>query len=144
MGNIAGDNSANKAILIFVTVDPAIVGTVAARGSIATDEDGNLWRKFGVADTDWILTANSNQILESKSGIEPAASFVLSPALRKATITFATAFPSANYAITVTGEDSRNWTYESKLAGSFIINTEAAAALTGDVDWQAIFVGESA
>jgi hypothetical protein len=77
-----------------------------------------------------------------KAGIVLAAAFAGNP--KKATVTFATPFPSSNYTITILGTaDSRGWTYESKLAGSFVINANASAALSGEVSWQAIMVGES-
>jgi hypothetical protein len=61
---------------------------------------------------------------------------------RKATVTFTTAFPNANYSVVVTGEDSRTWTIESKLSGSFVINTNSNVALTGNTYWQATSYGE--
>jgi hypothetical protein len=61
---------------------------------------------------------------------------------RKATVTFTTAFPNTNYSVVITGEDLRSWTIESKLAGSFVINTNSNAALTGTTYWQATSYGE--
>jgi hypothetical protein len=61
---------------------------------------------------------------------------------RKATVTFTTAFPNTNYSVVITGEDLRSWTIESKLAGSFVINTNSNAALTGATYWQATSYGE--
>jgi len=76
-----------------------------------------------------------------KAGIVAAGAFSGNP--KKATVTFSSAFPSANYTITILGTaDGRGWTYESKAAGSFVINTNASAALSGEVSWQAIIVGE--
>jgi len=79
--------------------------------------------------------------LKIKAGTVTAGSFAGSP--KKATITFGTAFPSAIYAINITGADNRNWTWESKTAGSFVINTNANTVLTLNVDWSAIVIGES-
>jgi len=62
---------------------------------------------------------------------------------RVATVTFGTAFPSASYAVTVTGTDGRSWKVTNLLAGSFVINTQASTALTGPVYWNAILIGES-
>lgn len=76
-----------------------------------------------------------------KSGTVSSGSFSGSPL--KATVTFASPFGSTAYSITITGIDSRAWSYESKLAGSFVINANAAAALTGEVSWQAIASGET-
>lgn len=61
---------------------------------------------------------------------------------KKYTVTFSTAFPNTSYSVTVTGEDSRTWTIESKLAGSFVINSNSNTALANNVYWQAISTGE--
>jgi hypothetical protein len=79
--------------------------------------------------------------LKEKSGTVSPGSFSGNP--KKATVTFVTAFPSNAYAISITGENGRTYTWESKVAGSFVINTNANAALTGNVDWIAIDIGES-
>lgn len=76
-----------------------------------------------------------------KAGTVAAGSFTGNP--KKATVTFAAAFPDTNYAIVITGADARSWTWESKAAGSFVINANANAALTGNTDWIAIYNGET-
>ena len=76
-----------------------------------------------------------------KAGSVAAVSFTGTP--RVATVTLGTAFPSTSYAVTVTGTDGRSWKITNILAGSFVINSQANAALTGPVYWQAIFIGES-
>jgi hypothetical protein len=47
-------------------------------------------------------------------------------------------FPNNNYAVTVTGEDARGWTIESKSNTQFTIQSNSAIALTGPVYWIAI------
>jgi len=79
--------------------------------------------------------------LATKSGTVAGATFAGVP--RKATVTFGTAFVSTAYSITITGENSRSWTYESKAAGGFVINANSGAAVAGEVSWQAIFTGET-
>ena len=69
-----------------------------------------------------------------KSGIVAAGSFAGNP--KKATVTFVTPFADATYNIDVTGVDARVWSYESKAAGSFVINSNANQALTGEVSWR--------
>jgi hypothetical protein len=78
--------------------------------------------------------------LKTKAGRVAAGAFTGNP--KKATITFTTAFPTTNYTITIIGVDSRSWSYESKAVGSFVINTNANAALTSEVSWQAQLDGE--
>lgn len=76
-----------------------------------------------------------------KRGLVSAVSFSGSPL--KATVSFGTAFPDTNYAIKITGVDERVWTYETKTAGGFVINANAAFALSGEVSWSAEAIGEN-
>lgn len=80
--------------------------------------------------------------LKQKSGTVAAGSFAGNP--KKYTVTFATAWGSANYAIEICGVDARSWAWESKTSSGFVINTRAGQALTGNVDWTATAVGETA
>lgn len=70
-----------------------------------------------------------------KAGVVAGGSFAGNP--KKYTVTFNTAMPDNNYAITVLGEDSRNWTIESKAAGSFVINSGSNVTLVNNVFWTA-------
>lgn len=70
-----------------------------------------------------------------KSGTVPGATFAGNPKIF--TATFGTAFPDTNYAVTITAEDNRTFTFQTKLAGSFVMNSNANLALVGDVDWTA-------
>jgi hypothetical protein len=90
---------------------------------------------------DITITGGAGGGLVTKSGAVTNTTFTGTP--RKATVTFSTAFSSTSYGITVTGTDLRSWTIESKAAGSFIINTNSNAALSGDTYWHAIAYGES-
>lgn len=76
-----------------------------------------------------------------KSGVILAASFTGTP--KKATVTFGTTFPNTNYSFVILGGDGRTWTYESKLAGSIVVNSGANAAITANVMWIAIDHGET-
>lgn len=71
-----------------------------------------------------------------KSGAEVTGSFAGNPQV--ATVTFSTAFSDANYSVSLLGPDDRGWTIDSQAAGSFVINTNAAQALTSSVSWTAI------
>lgn len=68
-----------------------------------------------------------------KAGSVADTSFAGNP--RKATVTFTTPFSNNNYSISVTGETSRAWSIESKVSGSFVINSNSATAITGDTFW---------
>jgi hypothetical protein len=69
----------------------------------------------------------------AKAGSGSAASFGGTP--RSSSITFGSAFSDNLYAVTVTGEDARTFTIQSKTSGSFIINSNSSVALTGPVYW---------
>lgn len=79
--------------------------------------------------------------LKQKSGYKITTDFTGTP--RKATVTFATAWGSANYVIKIEGTDVRSWSWESKSSSGFVINTNANQALTGNVDWTATAIGET-
>jgi hypothetical protein len=98
-------------------------------GSGLLDERGTLFKNLIAA------------VLLPKCGSVAAVSFTGSP--RKATVTFATARANANYGIQICGTDVRSWSWESKTASGFVINSNANAALTGPVDWEISSYGET-
>jgi len=112
-----------------------VVGDIIGKISGQAKAAGAL-EKYARADH---VHGNSDPL--TKSGRVAAGSFAGNP--KKATVTFGVAFPNTNYNVTVTGADGRSWIYESKLVGSFVINTQANAVLTGEVHWQAQADGES-
>lgn len=84
---------------------------------------------------------HNNGALLAKAGTVAAGSFTGTP--KKFSITFGTTFGSTNYAIHIQGTDNRSFTWESKLATGFTINTNASTALTGNVDWLITGTGEA-
>lgn len=80
--------------------------------------------------------------LPTKSGYKASTDFAGNP--KKATVTFGAAFADANYSVEISGADSRIWRSESVAAGSFVINSNANQALTGNVYWTATKHGETA
>ena len=83
----------------------------------------------------------TNVGLKTKSGIENASGFTGNPKIKA--IVFTTPFSSNNYSVTITGEDNRNWTVQSKSSTGFTIDSNTNPLFTGNVFWQAIEVGES-
>lgn len=57
-------------------------------------------------------------------------------------VVFGKPFIDNSYSVVITGESSRAWTIESKVSGSFVINSNNNSAFTENVFWQAITVGE--
>lgn len=84
----------------------------------------------------------SNATLKIKSGIVLGASFTLNP--KRYTVVFATPFPDNNYVVLVLNSTNpRTWTWESHTASGFVLNSNANAALTGNVTWAAMATGET-
>jgi hypothetical protein len=75
----------------------------------------------------FVLTSS----LKALSG--SVASFGGTP--KSSSITLASSFPNNLYAVTVTGEDARIWTIQSKTSVGFTINSNSSVALTGPVYW---------
>jgi len=85
-------------------------------------------------------SGNLNVSLPQKSGVVASGSFTGNP--KKATVAFSTAFADANYSISIIGIDSMSWSIETVVAGSFVINSNANTAPTGNVYWTATKHGE--
>lgn len=74
-----------------------------------------------------------------KSGVVSGGSFAGNP--KTYNVTFATPF-SADYSVSILGDDIRVWSYENKTLNGFTINSNANQTLVGDIYWQAILNGE--
>lgn len=79
----------------------------------------------------------------TKAGVVVGADFSGSPKI--AAVTFATAFTDSTYVISICGTDGRTYTYdyETKTPTGFIINSNAAAVILGEVSWVAMASGET-
>jgi hypothetical protein len=101
-------------------------------------------RSYGNINKSYPLVAPSSGSSSSgviKAGLVSAGAFSGSP--KKYTVVFTDDFPSTDYVISICGVDSRNFSYESKSISGFVINTGANAALSDEVSWEAVGVGES-
>lgn len=78
---------------------------------------------------------------DRKNGNVAGGSFSGAP--RTFAVVFSTAFTSNSYSVTITGEDKRFFSVDSKTAAGFTINANSATALSGNVFWQAILNGET-
>jgi hypothetical protein len=82
----------------------------------------------------WANNATTSSYISTlKAGSGSVASFAGLPL--SSSITFGTAFANNLYAVTVTGEDARSWTIQSKTSAGFTINSNSIVALTGPVYW---------
>jgi len=107
---------------------PVSIGTTNAEGTSTS-----------VARADHVHSGSTFLTGNVKAGVLASTDFTGNP--KKATVTFASAFSSTSYSITVTGVDARTWAYESKTTGGFVINANANAALTSEVSWKAALSG---
>jgi len=81
-----------------------------------------------------------NGILLQKAGLVSGSTFAGSPLT--ATINFSNSFSVNNYVITITGEDARMWSIQSKTISGFTINSNSSVAISGNVFWMASENGE--
>lgn len=110
------------------------------------------WSVESVTAGGFVINANANAALTGNvywvakkhvtdmSGVVAAGSFSGNP--KKTTITFNTPLLDANYSVSVMGINSRSWSIESVTTNSFIINSNANTALTGNVYWTVTKHGE--
>lgn len=114
--------------------------------------DARKWSIESITSGGFIINANANAALTGNvywvakkhvtdmSGVVAAGSFSGNP--KKTTITFNTPLLDANYSVSVMGINSRSWSIESVTTNSFIINSNANTALTGNVYWTVTKHGE--
>lgn len=86
-------------------------------------------------------SGGSSSSIAKKAGTIPGGSFTGTP--KKYTINFATPYPDATYAIAISGQASRSYTYESKTASGFTINSNANAVIVGEVSYITTAAGET-
>lgn len=149
------DNGTESIIKVLDSQDIDIDSTFTANSDILLPSQKAVKSALGTKENTLvsgtnIKTINDNNILgpgnvvvslAQKSGKVAFGSFLGNP--KKATVTFTTAFSDANYSVSIIGIDSRSWSIESVVAGSFIINSRANTALTGNVYWIATKHGEA-
>jgi hypothetical protein len=102
------------------------------RGIVTLVDDGS-----AAGSWTWMMMTESDRV---KSGVVSAGSFSGSP--KVAAISFANAFASSAYAVTITGVDKRSWSYTSKSSSGFTLEANANASLTAEVSWHAIRTGD--
>jgi hypothetical protein len=107
---------------------------------------GSLFGTSSLADnaisSSYATTASfASNVLKTKAGSVVNTSFGGTPLT--ASITFNTEFDNTNYAIAITGEDSRAWIVESKIASGFVINSVSNTELTGTTYWTCTSYGEN-
>jgi hypothetical protein len=116
-------------------------GSIYVAGNLATSASFSVTASNAISASYSTTSSFAFSQLAIKSNTVSAGSFTGNP--KKATVTLTTAFPDTNYSIVVTGEDSRAWSVESKLVGSFVINSNSNTALAGNTYWIATSYGQT-
>ena len=121
-----------------------VVGTVTS-ASFAISASWAPDQTVTVISASWASSSLSSSYASGiptiKSGIVAGATFSTTNP-RTASIVFAKPFLDNNYSVTVTGESSRTWTIQSKVSGSFVINSNNGGAIANNTFWHAIATGE--
>ena len=102
------------------------------QGLQVDDSDLNALTRYNGSGYD----AFSVNVPTIKSGVKTSGSFGGNP--QTVTVTFNTAFPDANYSVSINGSDVRDWSVDSQVAASFVINSNAVQALSASAYWTAI------
>ena len=120
---------------IFTSTNLALSASNALTASYVT---GSVFTSTNPALTaSFALTSSFNSNM--RAGSASVASFISAGGDNYiSTITLSPQFPNNNYAITVTGEDARSWTIQSKTNTTFVINSNSTTVLSGPVYWIAM------
>lgn len=149
------DESGNVSSTNTLTIQRAGSDTIGGGTSVVIAVPYGMMRFFSDGTSKWIYDSGvlrtSNNLsdvqnattsrinLGVKSGVVAGTSFAGNP--KKITITFANAFANTNYAINISAGIRRTWSYESKAAGSFVINANANMSFTEEVSWICVQTG---
>jgi len=111
-----------------------------ASGSVNTLTGSFSGSFFGTSS--WATNAvTASNVLKTKAGSVTNTLFGGTPLT--ASVTFSTSFTNTNYAVAITGEDSRAWTIQNKTTSGFVINSVSNIALTGTTYWTCTAYGEN-
>jgi len=114
----------------YIEIDDLNKGIKLSKNTTIT---GSLDVSSGITGSLKGIATTASYISTLKAGSGSVTSFGGSP--YTSSITFASAFANNSYAITVTGEDARTWTIQSKSSTGFTINSNSSVALSGPVYW---------
>lgn len=110
--------------------NPVTVSNASIQGrSTLNTSYGVLGLVYSLVQSTWYSFINDIQ----KSGTVAGASFSGTPLTFA--VFFTTAYLTNDYSVSISGDDSRIWTVESKSASGFTINSNSSTALTGNVYW---------
>jgi hypothetical protein len=134
--NLAVESSDSLTLATTITgitsiTSTSFTGSLSGSATTASYVNGNIFTSTNNAlSASYALTAS--YVPTIKAGNVAASAFTSiggDPYI--GVVNFSPVFANNNYAVTVTGEDARSWTIQSKSATSFTINTNSTVALTG-------------
>jgi hypothetical protein len=123
-------NSSTASFLSGTVTSASFASTASFLSGTVTSASFAVTASYATSASYLIGGAASSNV---KGGYVSFGSFTGAPKI--ATVTFGSAFSDNNYTVTVTGEDVRVWSVESKTAAGFTINTNSNVALTNSVYW---------
>jgi hypothetical protein len=119
-----------------------ITGSLSVTGGITGSLFGtSSWANNAISSSYATTASFASNVLKTKAGSVANTSFGGTPLT--ASVTFSAAFDNTNYAIAITGEDSRAWVVQSKTASGFVINSVSNTAITGTTYWTCTAYGEN-
>lgn len=124
-----------------ITVRALVAVTSGSINVLSGSFSGSLFGTSSWANNAVTASYSLNAGLKNKAGSVANTSFSGSPLT--ASVTFSTAFTDGNYAIAITGEDSRAWMVEHKTPNGFVINSVSSVALAGNTYWTCTAYGEN-
>ena len=125
-------NSQTSSFVLNSQTSSMTVATASyVTGSIHTSANPALSASYALTAS-YALNAGGSTV---KAGSGSVASFGGSPLT--SSVTFTSAFSNNSYTVTVTGEDARIWSIQSKTSAGFTINSNSSVALANPAYWMA-------
>jgi hypothetical protein len=124
-----------------ITVRALVAVTSGSINVLSGSFSGSFFGTSSWANNAVTSSYSLNAGLKNKAGSVANTSFGGTPLT--ASVTFSTPFSNTNYAIAITGEDSRAWIVQNKTTTGFIINSVSNVALVGNTYWTCTAYGES-
>ena len=119
-----------------------VTGSIKSTGGVTGSLFGtSSWAQNAISSSYATTASFASNVLKTKAGSVVNTSFGGSPLT--ASVTFNNAFGNTNYAIAVTGEDSRAWIIQNKTTSGFEINSVSSVAITGTTYWTCTAYGEN-
>lgn len=112
--------------------------TSGGAAEIATNYDPDYLEAYNLNTGDGVKADRLASFKDlPQAGAVASTDFTGNP--KTAAVTLPSEYPDNNYAVLITGSDSRTWSADSRLSTGFIINSHANQPLTGPVSWETTY-----